>query len=80
MEFLFNLHMYYGSLRASKALFRKMTAKVICMPLLWLDNTPVGELLKRFNPDMRMVDNFLLESVSETSDSFVKLMIILCIG
>ncbi|KAJ5784827.1 uncharacterized protein N7503_010039 [Penicillium pulvis] len=80
MEFLFNLHMYSGSLRASKALFRKMTAKVIRMPLLWLDTTPVGELLKRFNPDMRMVDDFLLESVSETSDSLVKLMIVLCVG
>lgn len=80
MEFLFNLHMYSGSLRASKALFSKMTAKVIRMPLIWLDNTPVGELLKRFNPDMRMVDDFLLESVSETSDSIVKLLIVLCIG
>lgn len=80
MEFLFNLHMYSGSLRASKALFRKMAAKVIRMPLVWLDNTPVGELLKRFNPDMRMVDDFLLESVSETSDSLVKLVIVLCVG
>ncbi|KAJ5994040.1 hypothetical protein N7451_009764 [Penicillium sp. IBT 35674x] len=80
MELLFNLHMYSGSLRASKALFRKMTAKVIRMPLIWLDNTPVGELLKRFNPDMRMVDDFLLESVSETSDSLVKLLIVLGIG
>ncbi|KAJ5671236.1 hypothetical protein N7507_000363 [Penicillium longicatenatum] len=80
MEFLFNLHMYSGSLRASKALFQKMTAKVIRMPLIWLDNTPVGELLKRFHPDMRMVDDFLLESVSETSDSIVKLMIVSFVG
>ncbi|KAJ5758762.1 hypothetical protein N7520_005918 [Penicillium odoratum] len=80
MEFLFNFHMYSGSLRASKALFRRMTAKVIRMPLLWLDSTPIGDMLKRFNADMRLVDDFLLEAVSGTSDSFVKLMIVMCIG
>lgn len=80
LEFLFNMHMITGSLRASETLFRKMTANVIRMPLLWLDNTPIGEILKRFSGDIRLVDDLLLEALSEFANSIVKLILVGCIG
>ncbi|KAJ5549172.1 hypothetical protein N7513_006406 [Penicillium frequentans] len=80
LEFLVNLHMFSGSLRASETLFRTMTRNVIRMPLLWLDNTPIGPILKRFSGDIRMVDDLLLEAMSEFANCIVKLIIVVYIG
>ena len=80
LEFFFNMHMFSGSLRASETLFRKMTANVIRMPLLWLENTPIGAILKRFSSDIRLVDDLLLEAMSEFANSIVKLILVGCIG
>lgn len=80
LEFLLNMHIFSGSLRASETLFRAMTANVIRMPLLWLDTTPLGGILKRFSTDTRQVDDFLLETMSEFANSLVKLVIVGCIG
>lgn len=52
-EYLFNVHVYSGSLRASWTLFRKTAFTVMRMSLLWLDTMPMGELLKRFTVDSR---------------------------
>ncbi|CAI7643455.1 unnamed protein product [Penicillium glandicola] len=79
-EFLLNMHIFSGSLRASETLFRTMTANVIRMPLLWLDSTPLGGILKRFSADTRLVDDFLLEAVSEFANCLVKLVVVGCIG
>ncbi|PCH08546.1 ABC transporter, integral membrane type 1 [Penicillium occitanis (nom. inval.)] len=80
LEFFLNMHIFAGSLRASKKLFRTMTAKVIRMPLLWLDTTPLGEMLKRFSRDARLVDDLLLEVMREFADCFIKLVVVGCIG
>lgn len=80
LEFLFNLHSFSGSLRASKTLFQAVTFRVLRAPLLWIDNTPVGEMLKRFTVDARMVDDNVLALVSEFADCIVKMMIIICFG
>lgn len=80
LEFLLNMHIFSGSLRASERLFRTMTANVIRMPLLWLDTTPLGGILKRFSADARQVDDFLLEIMSEFANCLVKLIIVGCIG
>ncbi|KAE8329990.1 P-loop containing nucleoside triphosphate hydrolase protein [Aspergillus sergii] len=42
-DLLFNLHTFSGSVRASEAIFREMTARVIRMPLMWLDTASIGE-------------------------------------
>ena len=80
LEFLSNLHTFSGSIRASKTLFRKITFKVIRMPLLWFDTTPFGEILKRFTADTRMVDDYVLVTMSEFADCLVKMMIVIVIG
>ncbi|KAJ6140244.1 hypothetical protein N7471_006730 [Penicillium samsonianum] len=80
LEFLTNMHMFAGSLRASETLFRTMTANVIRMPLFWLDTTPLGGILKRFTADARQVDDFLLETLSEFANCLVKLVLVGFIG
>ena len=74
------MHMFSGSLRASETLFRAMTSNVLRAPLLWLDNTPIGPILKRFSGDIRMVDDLLLEALSEFANCIVKLIIVVYIG
>ncbi|OJJ42630.1 hypothetical protein ASPZODRAFT_76575 [Penicilliopsis zonata CBS 506.65] len=80
LEVGFNLHRSAGSLRASRGLFRAITARVLRMPLLWLDSTPIGEMLKRFSTDTRMVDTFVLSTLSQCADCLVKMMVIISVG
>ncbi|KAJ5928883.1 hypothetical protein N7466_007839 [Penicillium verhagenii] len=80
LEFLSNMHIFSGSLRASETLFRAMTVNVIRMPLIWFDNTPLGGILKRFSVDIRLVDDFLLHTMSEFANCLVKLVIVGYIG
>jgi ABC-type multidrug transport system fused ATPase/permease subunit len=80
LEYLFNLFTFSGSLRASKTLFREMTFRVIRMPLIWLDTTPIGEMLKRFTVDSRLVDDSALSIMSEFADCVVEMIIIASIG
>ena len=80
LEFLFNLHTFSGSIRASKTLFREITFKVIRMPIFWLDTIPIGQLLKGFTADMKILDDLVLEILSEFADYFIKLMIVVGVG
>ncbi|KAJ5607281.1 hypothetical protein N7537_003900 [Penicillium hordei] len=80
LEFLLNMHIFSGSLRASQTLFRTMTSNVIRMPLLWLDNTPLGAILRRFTVETRQIDDNLLETLSNFANCLVKLVIVGCIG
>jgi hypothetical protein len=50
------------------------------MPILWLDTTPMGEMLKVFTVDITLVDNMLLVTMSEFVDCFVKLMTVVGVG
>ncbi|PWY70500.1 P-loop containing nucleoside triphosphate hydrolase protein [Aspergillus heteromorphus CBS 117.55] len=80
LEFLFNLHRFAGSLRASKHLLRKVTYKILRMPLLWLDSTPIGEILGRFTVDARNVDDNVLVVMSDFADCIVQVLVIAFIG
>ena len=80
LEILYNLHVSSGSLRASNVLFREMTLRVFRMPLLWLDTTPIGEILRRFTVDVRNVDDHVLSTMSDFADAFMKLIIVVCVG
>ncbi|KAJ5152555.1 uncharacterized protein N7482_009033 [Penicillium canariense] len=80
LEFLLNMHIFSGSLRASQILFRTMTANIIRMPLLWLDNTPIGGILRRFTVETRQIDDNLLQTLSEFANCLVKLAIVGCMG
>ncbi|KAI9745397.1 MAG: hypothetical protein M1818_000931 [Claussenomyces sp. TS43310] len=80
LESLFNLHTFSGSIRASKYLFREITSRIIRMPILWLDTTPIGEMLRAFTLDTRLVDDLLLVTMSEFADCFVQLLTIVGVG
>ncbi|KAB8276949.1 P-loop containing nucleoside triphosphate hydrolase protein [Aspergillus minisclerotigenes] len=79
-DLLFNLHTFSGSVRASEAIYRVMTSRVIRMPLIWLDTASIGGILKNFTADARMVDDSLLTTLSEFADCIVKMMVISVIG
>jgi hypothetical protein len=80
LQLAFNLHASSGSHRASLFLFHEMTFRVIRMPLLWLDTTPFGTMLKGFTVDTRLVDDQTLSTVSEFAQHLVTLMTIVGVG
>ncbi|RAL02325.1 P-loop containing nucleoside triphosphate hydrolase protein [Aspergillus ibericus CBS 121593] len=80
LQFLVNLYTFAGSLRASKSLLREVTSRVLRMPLLWLDNTPIGEILRRLTVDAKHVDDQVLVTMSDFADNFVQMMVVGCIG
>jgi ABC-type multidrug transport system fused ATPase/permease subunit len=80
VQALFNRHTFSGSLRASKVLFRDITSRVIRMPLLWVDTTSMGEMLKRFTVDTQMVADQLLIAVSDFAEQFVKVLTVVAVG
>jgi hypothetical protein len=50
------------------------------MPILWLDTTPIGEMLRLYTLDMRYVDYHVLESLSEFADFLVTVLTIIGVG
>lgn len=65
MEFSFNTLTSTGTMKASTLLFDSMLDKVIHMPLQWLDNVQVGELMQIFSTDSQNVDDKLITTVSD---------------
>jgi ABC-type multidrug transport system fused ATPase/permease subunit len=51
------LWVFYGSIKASRTLFDKLTYAVLRAPLRWLDTMPVGRVLNRFTADFSQVDS-----------------------
>ncbi|EQC40719.1 hypothetical protein SDRG_01791 [Saprolegnia diclina VS20] len=47
---------FVGGLRASRALFDKMTLSLLQAPMQFFDTTPLGRVLNRFSNDMNTVD------------------------
>jgi ABC-type multidrug transport system fused ATPase/permease subunit len=80
LEFVFNTYMFSGSLRASTTLFRDIIHNVMRMPILWLDTTPIGEMLRIFTVSARMVDDTVLITMNEFADQLVKLLTIVSVG
>ena len=80
LESLLNLYTSSGSIQASKTLFHQVTSRVIRQPILWLDTTPIGEVLRVFTVQMRMVDDNVLATMSAFADCLVKLMTVVGVG
>lgn len=45
-----------GAVKASRDLFRKMTFRVLRMPLRWIDTVPQGRIINRFTVDFATLD------------------------
>lgn len=80
LELLFNVYSFSGSISASKRLFKAMMFRVLRTPILWVDTTPIGVMLKIFTADARALDDRLLGTMSEMADCFVRLMTIIGVG
>lgn len=50
------LWVFYGSIKASRTLFERLTHAVLRAPLRWLDTMPVGRVLNRFTADFNQTD------------------------
>lgn len=68
---------YSIGLKASRNLFRAMTAAIFGAKLLWLEGTSHGEILTRFTSDMNAVDERLSHGVGYMIESVAKLLSIL---
>ncbi|KAM3462063.1 hypothetical protein MY5147_009871, partial [Beauveria neobassiana] len=77
---LSKLHTDASTLRAARVLFRQMTFTVLRMPLIWLDATPVGAMLKAFTVDVRSVDELVLATLASFIDSAINVLTAICIG
>ncbi|KAJ3485575.1 hypothetical protein NLG97_g6785 [Lecanicillium saksenae] len=75
-----SVHRSRGIIRSSNILFRKMTFNVLRMPLIWVDTTSFGEMIKTFTVDSRMVDDFVLSAIATVAGNLFKLTTIICIG
>ncbi|KAJ6780225.1 hypothetical protein PWT90_01952 [Aphanocladium album] len=75
-----SIHRSRGIIRSSNIIFRKMTFNVLRMPLLWIDTTSFGEMIKTFTVDSRRVDDFVLTTIATVAGNMFKLTTIICIG
>jgi len=55
---------FYGSLKASRRMFDKLTYAVLRAPLRWLDVTPMGRVLNRFTADFNVIDSQMANSTA----------------
>jgi ABC-type multidrug transport system fused ATPase/permease subunit len=62
-------YIFCVSIRASRAMFVKMTYTVLRTPLRWLDTVPVGRILNRFTADFNIIDNRLGIDLAMTANA-----------
>ena len=79
-EYLFGVFEASGTLRASETLFSTMLDTVVHMPLAWLHDAPVGDLLQRFSADSQAMDDRLMPLISEFSQCFIEIVTIVIVG
>ncbi|PWN18685.1 hypothetical protein BCV69DRAFT_291227 [Microstroma glucosiphilum] len=54
---------YYGSLRASRALFARMLTSTMGATARWLDTTPTGRIVNKFSRDIEVLDSNISNSL-----------------
>ncbi|KAF9979193.1 hypothetical protein BGZ73_004079 [Actinomortierella ambigua] len=55
---------FYGSLRASRALYEELLATVIRAPIRFFDTTPVGRIVNRFSKDFEVIDSQMIQKMA----------------
>ncbi len=74
------IYVYYGSLQASRRLFRKLNFTILRAPTRWLDTVPVGRILNRYTADFNTIDSQLAMSFSFGAGSFLGLIGVIVSG
>ncbi len=74
------LWVFYGSIRASRTLFDKLTHTVLRAPLRWLDTVPVGRVLNRFTTDFNVIDSRMAADMGFMLYNVLQLMGIIIAG
>lgn len=74
------LWVFYGSIRASRILFEKLTHTVLRAPLRWLDTVPVGRVLNRFTTDFDVIDSRMAADMGFMLYNVLQLMGIIIAG
>jgi len=59
------LIVFFGSLRASRSLYRKMLRSIFRAPMRFYDVTPLGRLLNRFSKDFETIDSKLADNFAQ---------------
>jgi len=79
-EYFFGAFEASGTVRASDTLFSTMLDTVVHMPLAWLHDVPMGDLLQRFSADSQAMDDRLMLLISEFSQCFIEIVTIVIVG
>lgn len=77
---LSKLHSDAAALRAARSMYRSMVSRVLRMPLLWLDSTPLGATLKVFTADAAVVDDSPLASIATVANGALNVLTVIGIG
>lgn len=51
---------FYGSLRASRALYEQLLVAILRAPIRFFDTTPVGRIINRFSKDFEVIDGQMM--------------------
>ncbi|KAI8065793.1 P-loop containing nucleoside triphosphate hydrolase protein [Gongronella butleri] len=57
--------LFYGSVRASRALYAELLHRVLRAPLRFFDKTPVGRILNRFARDIETIDSSVPNDIAQ---------------
>jgi len=72
---------FYGSLRASRALYEQLLVAILRAPIRFFDTTPVGRIINRFSKDFEVIDGQMMyKMVTMLSYTFGIVAVILLIS
>jgi ABC-type multidrug transport system fused ATPase/permease subunit len=69
MSIFRNAAQLFGTLRASRKLFRRLLFAVVYATFRWHDTTPQGRMLNRFSKDIETIDGSLADSIENVNSA-----------
>ncbi|KAH7929355.1 P-loop containing nucleoside triphosphate hydrolase protein [Leucogyrophana mollusca] len=66
---------YYGSMRASKTIHKKLIVSVLGTTLRWLDTTPTSRVITRCTQDIRAIDGPFAQGIGMAVEGSLKMLV-----